>query len=55
MPDPWDDRDKVLRLRDRFAQLVAEKISGSEGTIPESVDYDIADDIASLIIEKSKD
>jgi hypothetical protein len=48
----WDDRDLELGLRDKLAAIVAEKTSGSEGAIPEDIDYVIADKCAELMTKE---
>ncbi len=42
----WDARDAELKLRERFAQLIAEKTSGVEGAEPTQDDFDLADSFA---------
>jgi len=51
MPDLWDERDRVLHLREAFAKLVAAKVSGiSPGEVSaNNDDLLMADRIAELI------
>jgi hypothetical protein len=39
----WDVRDKELKIRERLAGLVAEKLSGVSKAQPEANEYIIAD------------
>jgi hypothetical protein len=51
MAFPWDDRDEELNLRDRLAQIIAEKCSGNRFANPSEEDYALADEIGSRIEE----
>jgi hypothetical protein len=45
----WDSRDLELGLRDKLAQVIAAITSGIPDAIPESDDYELADNFRSQL------